>query len=145
MDSSSLCVAEFLGSLQDAMSSLSEVWSHFSKLRAQPTRPYLTLSSRPFRIHEASAIRQFDGCVALGLLVKGDNGARLELSVELLWDANEWTVLTEAARDTEAEGQVLLRQLPERSATCLDDCIAQLKAAISDLRSFDGLITKESQ
>lgn len=145
MDSSSLCVAEFLNSLQDAMTMLGEIRNHYQRLGTRPQRPYFVLSGRPFRIHETDAVRQFDGCLALGLHVKGVTDACYELGVDLLWDTDNWTVTTEAWGDSEAQGQELLRELPERRAGTLEECATQVKAAIYDLRKFADLIPRENK
>jgi hypothetical protein len=140
MDAPSRSVAAFLESLQDAMKRLGDVWGHYLRHGTEPNRPFLVLSGSPFSIHEGDAVRQFRGCVALGLQVKGADGRKYELGIDVLWDAERWTVATEAWVEAGAGGQDLLRQLPERTAPDLDGCLAHLGAAVGHLVSFADLV-----
>jgi hypothetical protein len=140
MDDPSRSVAIFLESLQDAMRQLGDVWGHYLRRGIQPNRPFLVLSGPPFRIHEGDAVRQFHGSIALGLQVKGADGREYELTVDVLWDAERWTITTEAWVEADPGGQDILRALPERTAANLDSCIDQLRAAVGDLSSFDNVV-----
>src|SRR5438105_14619524 len=140
MDDSSRGVAVFLESLQNAMGRLGEVWGHYLRRGAQPYRPFVVLSGRPFAIQDGGSVRQFHGSIALGLQVKGTDGRQYELTVDVLWDTERWTIITLAWVETEAGGQDVLRQLPERTAVDLSSCMAELGAAVGDLVRFEDLV-----
>jgi hypothetical protein len=144
MDDASRSVVVFLESLQDAMQRLRDVRGHYLQRGTQPSRPFLVLSGRPFRIHEGDAVQQFHGSVALGLPVKGSDGREYELTVDVLWDAERWTITTGAWVEAEAGGQDILRQLPERVLVNLSACTEQLGAAVGDLVRFEDLIPGKS-
>src|SRR3954467_7703885 len=112
MDADSRTVTTFLESLQDAMKRMrDEVWAHYQRLGARPGRPFLVLSGRPFSIYEKVSVRKFRGCIALGLLARGADDKEYDIAVEVLWDQQRWTIVTEIWRESE-EGQDLLRALP---------------------------------
>jgi hypothetical protein len=136
--------AALLEALQDAMQRLGQVHAHYVRLGTAPARPFLTLSGRPFSVHEDGSARRFHGSIALGLHVTGADGREYELAVDVLWDAERWTITTEAWVEADAGGQDLLRRLPERSATELRVCIEQLAAAVGDLEGFDDLVPRKS-
>lgn len=140
MDGPSQNVVSFLGTLQDAMGRLGNVWGHYLRRGARPARPFLTLSGSPFTIHEDGIIRQFAGCVVLGIPVTGSDSREYELTVEILWHDRCWTITTEAWVEADEGGQHLLRQLTERSATDLHTCSAHIIAAVDDLMSFEDLV-----
>ncbi|MFL5541267.1 MAG: hypothetical protein ACJ8J0_19930 [Longimicrobiaceae bacterium] len=60
-----------------------------------------------------------------------------------VWDAERWTITTEAWVEAETGGQDLLRALPERAAVDLGTAIRQLEAAVGDLVAFEDLIPGE--
>lgn len=141
MDNASRSVTYFLEALQDAMESLGrDIWRYYLKRGTLPSRPFLTLSGRPFRSHEDDSIRQFHGSVVLGLRVKGADSKEYELTVDVHWDTERWTITTEAWVEMEIGGQDLLRQLPERVAENIGTCTEQLSVAIRDLIQFEDLI-----
>ena len=140
MDTPSHSVAVFLESLQDAMKQLGDVWGHYLRRGTQPNRPFLSLSGRPYSIHEGKMVRQFHGSVALGLQVKGSDDREYELIVDVLWDAECWTVTTEAWVEADEGGQAILRQMPECTATNLSACVEHIRTAISDLVGFEDLV-----
>jgi hypothetical protein len=139
MDDRSHTVAEFLTALQKGMERLEDVWSHYAALGARPHKPYLILSGRPFRLHEGDETREFDGSVALGLLITAPDDRVLELGVDVLWRDDGWTLLTEAWEEDVKE-QRLRRALPERHAGTLRACIEHLAEALADLERFDELL-----
>jgi hypothetical protein len=144
MDAPSQNVSEFLAALQTAMKRLGSLWNHYTKLGTRPQRPYLSLSASPFRVHDGESTREFSGSVALGLLITGADGREYQFGVDVLWDAREWTLQTEAWVEAEEGGQTLLRSLPEGRATDLSSCLTQLHAAVDSLTSFDDLLPKPS-
>ena len=73
------------------------------------------------------------------LIVKGSDGRDYDLSVEVLWNLERWTIKTEARVDVET-GQDVLRQLPDRTASDLSTCMEQIRAAVGDLASFEDLV-----
>jgi hypothetical protein len=140
MDAPSRSVVVFLESLQDAMEQLRSVWEHYLRRGARPHRPFLVLGGRPFTVHHKPAVRQFHGCVALGLQIDGTDGREYELGVDILWDTDCWTITTEARVTNEPAGQDILRRLPERTADNLSTCVQQLRAAIDELVNFEDLV-----
>jgi hypothetical protein len=140
MDAPSQHVATFLGAIQDAMQRLGEVHGHYLRRGTRPDRPFLSLSGCPFRIHEGESTLQHHGSVVIGLGIKGTDGKEYELSVNVLWDADRWTITTEAWVEAAYDSQDILRQLPERTASDLGKCLEQLAAAVSDLVTFEDLI-----
>jgi hypothetical protein len=121
------------------MRRLGRIHGHFVGRGTAPRRPFLVLSGRPFSIQEGGSIRRFQGNVALGLDVEGADRREYELAVDVLWDAERWTITTEASVEAET-GQDLLRALPERTAVDLASAIQQLDAAVGDLVEFADLI-----
>jgi hypothetical protein len=140
MDGPSQDVASFLGTLQDVMKRLGTIWGHYLRRGTHPSRPFLTLSGRPFTIHEAGAARRFLGCVAVGLSVTGADSKEYELTVSIQWNEERWTISTEAWVEGNDGGQHLSRQLTERSASDLGACLEQVMAAVEDLVSFEDLM-----
>jgi hypothetical protein len=141
MDANSQHVITFLQSLQAAMLRLGEIQGHYIRHGAEPERPSLLLSGSPFGIHTGETVQLFGGCITLGLMVCGRDGRMYELFVEVLWDAGQWTILTEARVDNdEDDGSTLLRALPDRVAGDLDGCVSQLGEAVEDLAGFVDLV-----
>jgi hypothetical protein len=140
MDEAGRNTTAFLESLQDAMRRLGEVWNHYQCRGTRPHRPYLMLSDRPFRVHEESAVREFDGSVAIGLGVRGTDGKDYQLAIDVLWDSERWTLMTQAWVDSDDGGQELLRELPERVASDTETCKRHLTEAVSDLLRFQDLV-----
>lgn len=56
------------------------------------------------------------------------------MTINTHWDSEGWMIATQAW-----EGENLLRELPQRSAINLEDCVQQIRAAMSGLRSFEDL------
>jgi hypothetical protein len=139
MDDRSHTVAEFLTALQRGMERLEDVWSHYAKLGARPHKPYLTLSGHPYSVHAGGEARQFDGAVAMGLLVTTADDRVLELGVDLLWRDDGWTLLTEAWEE-DVKDQRLRRALPQRHAGTLRAALEHLADALADLERFDDLV-----
>ncbi len=142
MDAPGQHVAAFLEALQDAMQRLGQVHGHYLRRGNAPARPFLNLSGRPFSIHAGESVRQFHGSIVLGLHIKGTDGRQYELAVDVLWDADRWTITTEAWVEADAGGQDVLRQLAERSAADLDGCVAQLATAVGDWVGFEDLVPR---
>jgi hypothetical protein len=148
MDTPSHYVATFLETLQDAMQQLTQLQHHYFDRGTRPDRPFLFLSGRPFSVYEGESVQQVQGSLALGLHIRGGDGREYELAVDVLWDAECWTITTEAwveadtSSDTSAKtgGQELLRQLPKRRAVDLEICTKQVRAAVEDLAEFDDLV-----
>ncbi len=140
MDAASRDAAALLRGLQEAREHLGAVWSHFTRRGARPGRPYLVLSGRPFTVHESGGARQFEGSVALGVLVRGADDREYQLGIDLLWDERGWAVTTEAWVEQPEGGQTRLRALPERTASTLHECLAHLEAAVEDLLRFEDLV-----
>jgi hypothetical protein len=140
MDGPGRDVAAFLETLQVAMDRLGTIRNLYSRRGTRPGRPSLTLSERPFSVHEAGSVRQFDGCVTVWLPITGSDAREYELGVNIRWDERCWTITTEAWVDAEEGGQHLLRELPERPAVDLATCLEQIGAAVEDLASFEDLV-----
>jgi hypothetical protein len=140
MDEAGRHATAFLESLQDAMRQLGEVWNHYQRRGTRPGRPYLVLSGRPFCVHEESAVREFHGSVAIGLHVRGTDGRKYELGIDVLWDSKGWTLMTDAWVESDDGGQQLLRELPERVASDSESCKHHLTEAVSDLLQFQDLV-----
>ncbi len=98
------------------------------------------LSGRPFHVHEKSAPREFRGCLVLGLIAHGTDGREYELGVEVMWDADCWTVTTEAWVEADDGGQQVIRELPERVSPDFQSCQRHLAEAIRDLLRFQDLV-----
>lgn len=62
--------------------------------------------------------------------------------VDVLWDAERWTITTEAWVEVDDGGQDILRQLPERTAKDIKGCATCLTAAVDDLVGFEDLIPR---
>jgi hypothetical protein len=108
---------------------------------ARRCKPFFVLSGRPFHIYEGQTIREFRGCVSLGLNLRGDDDAKeFELSIDVLWNADRWTLQTDACVESEAGGQDQLRALPERTATDVRTLKTALSQAVIDLLTFDDLV-----
>ena len=140
MDNSSSAVVAFLESLQDARARLAEVWSHYSAKGATRIQTVFNLSGRPFTVADGRASQEYLGSLAVGVLVVGPDGREYDLTVDLMWDVEAWTIDTEAWVADETQNQVLLRALPRRSATELDACRAKLLEAVDELKSFDDVV-----
>jgi hypothetical protein len=67
-----------------------------------------------------------------------------ELGIDLLWDLQGWTTTTEAWADADENSRILLRELPERTASDLAGCIGHLHAAVDDLMRFDDLVPNKA-
>jgi len=144
MDDSSRHTTAFLESLQHAVRQLGDVRNHYQRLATGPDRPYLVLSSYPFRVHEKSTVREFNGSVAIGLHVRGADSKEYELGIDILWDSERWTLITEAWVEADEGGQNLLRKLPERTASDSEGCRRELTSAVADLFKFDDLVPRKS-
>ena len=134
MDTPSQNVTAFLEVLQDALRQLGQVWAHYRRLGTQPNRPVLNLGRR-----ENETARSVRGSIELALPVRGTDGRSYDLSVELLWNSERWSITTSAWVDTDA-GQDLVRELPSCTATDLRTCMEQLRAAVDDLTKFEDLV-----
>jgi hypothetical protein len=141
MDGPSLHIVEFLGALQEARMRLSPFWNQLMSRGVVPAEGSLFgLSASPYGVHDGASSRVFLGCIFVGLAVRGTNGQRYELVVELLWDAQGWTLTTEAWGEGDDGYNTLLRALPERTAGELPSCLEQLRSAVDDLATFNDLI-----
>ncbi len=136
-------VTGFLESLQARMEQLQHIWSVYSETGAQPGRPHLTLSGRPFSIGVKGEPVEYRGSLAMGLIIAGQDGREYDIGVDLMWDEEKWIISTQAWVEGDAGGQDLLRELPQRSACDLQRCIEQLEAAIADLASFTYLVKRK--
>ena len=67
---------------------------------------------------------------------------QLEFLVELRHDGESWLVETGVYVDLwpDEEGQREIRSFPDRRAATLDDCLAELDAAIADLATCDDVL-----
>ncbi len=119
MDIPSQSVTAFLESLQDARRQLGGIWSKYVRRGTRPGAPV-------FHLHGSE--RRSQGGFSFALIVKGSDGRDYDLSVEVLWNPERWTIKTEARVDVET-GQDVLRQLPDRTASDL-----------GDLASFEDLV-----
>jgi hypothetical protein len=135
MDTPSQNVTAFLEVLQDALRQLGQVWAHYRQRGRHPNRPILSLGRR-----ENETARGVRGSIELALPIRGTDGRSYDLSVELLWNSECWSITTGAWVDTDA-GQELVRELPTYSATNLRTCMEQLRAAVDDLTKFEDLVT----
>ena len=81
----------------------------------------------------------FSKGIELALPIRGTDGRSYDLSVELLWNSERWSITTSAWVDTDA-GQDLVRELPSYTATDLRTCMEQLRAAVDDLTKFEDLV-----
>jgi hypothetical protein len=136
MDEAGRNTTAFLESLQDAMRQLGEVWNHYQRGGARPGRPFLVLSGRPFRVHEKATVREFNGSIAIGL----HDGKEYELGIDVAWDSECWTLITEAWVESDNGGQQLLRELPQRVASDMESCKRHLTEAVADLIQFQDLV-----
>jgi hypothetical protein len=134
MDTPSQNVTAFLEVLQDASRQLGQVWARYRQRGTQPNRPVLSLSRR-----ENETARGVLGSITLALPVRGTDGRSYDLSVELRWNSERWSITTGAWVDTDA-GQDLVRELPTYTATDLRTCMEQLRAAVDDLTKFEDLV-----
>jgi hypothetical protein len=139
MDAPGRNVAAFLEMLQDAMKRVSVIWGLYQLRGSRPGRPFLALSERPYKIHRSGVSRDYSGSLALGIPLEGADGRGYRLVVDVLWDAQGFTVTTEAWRDGE-EGASLLREYPARAADDLEKCAREVKQAVEDLKTFDDLV-----
>jgi hypothetical protein len=130
----------FLAGVQDGQRALVHVWQHYMSRGARSAKAYLTLSGRPFTVHEAGTPIQYDGCLALGVLVEAQDERRYDIGVTILWDATQWLLETEASVENEAGGQELVQQLPPRRAKDVTGCISELTAALTDLTRLNGIL-----
>jgi hypothetical protein len=134
MDTPSQNVTAFLEVLQDALRQLGQVWAHYRQRGTQPNRPVLNLSRR-----ENETAQGVRGSITLALPVRGTDGRSYDLSVELRWNSERWSITTGAWVDTDA-GQDLVSELPTYTATDLRTCMEQLRAAVDDLTKFEDLV-----
>ena len=134
MDTPSQNVTAFLEVLQDALRQLGQVWAHYRQLGTQPNRPVLNLGRR-----ENETARSVRGSIELALPIRGTDGRSYDLSVELLWSSERWSITTSAWVDTD-KGQDLVRELASCTATDLRTCMEQLRAAVDDLTKFEDLV-----
>jgi hypothetical protein len=128
MDARSRNVTAFLEALgREAGRLFTEVKEHYASSRdgRMPRMPILSLTSKS---------------LIFALPIKGADGAEYEVSVDVTWDADRWTIATGIYRDSDRGGQETLQQLPERSATDLEGCLEQIHAAIGDLTRFADVI-----
>ncbi|HLM60915.1 MAG TPA: hypothetical protein VK308_08935 [Pyrinomonadaceae bacterium] len=145
MDTESKNVTRFLEAWQTSRERLGTVLRNELILKgAASATPFLVLSGRPFRIHDADSVREFSGSVALGVQAKPQTGEPVEFGIDILWDKTGWSITTEIYVECE-EGQKLLRSFPEKHTTNLDDCLVFLEAAISELLTCVNLIDEEAR
>jgi hypothetical protein len=97
MDTPSQNVTAFLEVLQDALRQLGQVWAHYRQLGTQPNRPVPSLGRRE---HETA--RSVRGSIELVVPIRGADGRSYNLSVELLWNSERWSITTCAWVDTDA-------------------------------------------
>jgi len=133
----------FLEALQDAQTYLAEVHNHYSVKGVRSVQTIFNLSGRPFTVADGESRRVYRGSLAIGLLVAGRDGREYDIGLDLQWNADGWTIDTEAWVSHETQNQVLLRELPSRSATELHRCLQELREALHDLKTFDDLILAE--
>jgi hypothetical protein len=142
MDAASNNVTGFLEALQDERERLvSALYNELILSGASSATPFLVLSGRPFKIHDRDAVRKFSGSIALGIHARPKHGEAVDFAVAVLWDESDWLITTEIYADCES-GQRLLRSFPERRATARDECMAQLREAISDLTGCANVMSE---
>ena len=142
MDEASRNASVLLEALHDFQCELWDVCGHYRRRGNEALRPYVVIGGRPFRIHEPDRVREFRGCLALGLRVIGADGKQYELGLDVLWDDDGWTVVTDVGVEAETGGTTFLREIPERHARRLDECIEQVHLAIRELPTFEDLVPK---
>ena len=142
MDEASRNAASFLEALHDFQRELWDVCLHYRRRGNQANRPFVVIGGRPFRILEPDRVREFRGCLALGVTVIGADKKEYELGLDIVWNDDGWTVDTDVGVEDEMGGTTFLRDTPERHARSLDECIEQVHLAIRDLPTFEDLVPK---
>src|SRR5258708_38585178 len=123
MDIPSQSVTAFLESLQDARRQLGGIWSKYVRRGTRPGAPV-------FHLHGSE--RRSQGGFSFALIVKGSDGRVYDLSVEVLWNLERWSIKTEARVDVDA-GLDVLRHPPDRTATGLSPCTEHIQAVVRSL------------
>jgi hypothetical protein len=136
MDAPSQSVAAFLETLQDAKQRLHEIRMQYHRRCGRSGPEIWSVGGRARDAH--------GGLLGVDLPVVGRDDRRYELAVEIAWNTERWTIRTEAWVDAEAGGQERLRALPERTASDIHTCMAQIRAAVDDLASFADLVPGEA-
>lgn len=145
MDTESKNVARFLEALQTSRERLGTILCKELILKgAVSATPFLVLSGRPFKVHDADSVREFSGSIALGVQAKPKTGEPVEFGIDVLWDKTTWLITTEIYVECD-EGQKLLRSFPEKYTANLDDCLVFLEAAIFELLTCVNLIDEETR
>jgi hypothetical protein len=130
MDVSSQNTVAFLTALQDAMRQLRTI-------RAPSVRHGI-VGGPFFNLHGREPSSSTGG-LSLGLGIKGGDGRTYDLEVELLWNAERWTINSGIYVDADAGGQNTVRELPQRTTSDLNGCIEHLRGAIDDLIGLQDL------
>lgn len=87
MDTESKNVARFLKTLQTSRERFRTVLCNELILKgAASATPFLVLSGRPFKVHDADSVREFSESVALGVQAKPITGEFVEFGIDVLWD-----------------------------------------------------------
>lgn len=133
METESQNVVRFLEALQNSRDRLREVLCNQLILKgASSATPFLVLSGRPFKIHNANSVREFSGSIALGVHAKPKTGDAIEFGIDVLWNESGWLIIAEIYVESD-DKQILLQSFPEKHVSSLDDCLKQLEVTISEL------------
>jgi len=138
MDATSRQVIQFLEALsafvwgEDLYRGQDSLWMRLVRRGLSPTRPgsSLTVTAGPRT-----------GLV-IGTSVKVTSEKELDFTISLLPDGEGWTIETDVFFDLwpEGDGQRSMRDFPARRARTMGECLAQLRAAATDLAECDKVL-----
>lgn len=141
MDDASQSAMQLLETLQSANEQIKKLKYKYTLLGYRTSQAGFILSGSPFTVHENGEKTEYHGCVCLGFVVQGKDQKEYDLGLTIFWDATQWLITTELSEINEEQGQVILKELPERKCEKLADCLRQILEAVNDLTQFEEIVT----
>ncbi|WP_417397329.1 hypothetical protein [Gimesia chilikensis] len=130
-----------LETLQSANEQIKKQKYKYTLLGYRTSQAGFILSGSPFTVHENGEKTEYHGCLVLGFVVQGKGQKEYDLGLTIFWDATQWVITTELSEINDEQGQVIIRELPERKCDKLSDCLREILEAVSDLGQFEEIVT----
>lgn len=141
MDDASQSAMQLLETLQTANEQIKKQKYKYTLLGYRTSQAGFILSGSPFTVHENGEKTKYHGCLVLGFVVQGKDQKEYDLGLTIFWDATQWVITTELSEINDEQGQVIIRELPERKCDKLSDCLREILEAVSDLGQFEEIVT----
>lgn len=139
MDDASQSAMQLLETLQSANEQIKKQKYKYTLLGYRTGQAGFILSGSPFTVHENGEKTEYHGCLVLGFVVQGKDQKEYDLGLTIFWDATQWVITTELSEINDEQGQVIIKELPERKCAKLSDCLREILEAVSDLGSLKRL------